>query len=574
MSSITKLRYIFDRKIKVKLAFLLIAIIIGAMLETLALSIISPFISILMDNSIIQSNKIVNFFYNLLGFQSTEGFLALLAFLLAFVYISRGIYIYWLNKVQYAFIGKRRVELSSRLMEKTMSKPYLFHANKNVAEMQKVVVDDVVQFLNLITSILQLLTDAFMTIFILVFLLVVSFQMTFVVIAMAAICLFLYFKVFRRKIRKFGQKTREKYIEMTKTVNQGLGGIKEVKVLHREKYFEDAFKKSGNEYTAAWRRYQVINSIPKLIIESVCFSGAFVLVGFYILTGANVVAIVPQLSLFVLAAFRLLPAISRIAGYVTGVIYLMPCVDAIYASLFEDAAFYSPVSENRANIKNSLDIEIHGVTFRYPNIKTPVLKNVSLTIPDKTAVAFVGSSGAGKTTLADIILGILSPQQGYISYKGKSIHQDSDAWAKRVGYIPQQIYLLDETILENIAFGIPKDEIDDEKVWKSLRQAQLEDFVMSLPDKLQTIVGDRGIRLSGGQRQRIGIARAMYEDPPVMVLDEATSSLDNDTEKAVMEAIMGLHGDKTLIIVAHRLSTIEHCDIVYRIDGKRAVKER
>jgi len=285
-----------------------------------------------------------------------------------------------------------------------------------------------------------------------------------------------------------------------------------------------------------------------------------------VIMGVDLEALIPQLGVFLLAAFKILPAISRIVTNITNFTRHKTAIGLVYSGLYEPSAEYTPFLPEPEVETISKDIIIKNLTFMYPKTKKPILKNVSLTIPHNKSVAFVGTSGAGKTTLVDIILGILHPKQGSVVYNGKSIHHHFSFWAKNIGYIPQVIYLLDENILENIAFGIKSEDIDEEKAWKALEQAQLKEFVQTLPDGLYTQIGERGVRLSGGQRQRIGIARALYGNPEILVLDEATSALDNETETAVMEAIQGLKGSKTVIIVAHRLSTIEHCDVIYKVE--------
>ena len=575
MQILYKLRCVFDRETKIKLVILLIAIIIGAMLETLALSLISPFISILLDESMIETNRYVSFAYDLLGFSSTGTFLALLTFLLAGVYIFRGIYLYAVSKIQYRVIARRQANLSARLLGTILEYPYLYHSGKNLAELQRIIVTDVEQMFTLISNVLLMLTDFFMTVFIVIFLAVVSPIMTLCVVVMSAFCVLLYLKVFRRQIRVAGEKVRDAHIGMNKAVNQAVGGIKEVKVARRERHFHSAFIKYSDVYVKFFTRNQVLAAVPKLVIESVCFGGAFIIIGALIIGGADIASLVPQLSVFVLAAFRLLPAVSRQVGYLNSVIYYRSSVDAVYKSLFEEGdAAANPLPPETELPADVCDIIVSDVTFQYPNTPSPVLRDISLVIPDKKSVAFVGPSGAGKTTLADIILGVLPPESGGVFYAGKSIHRSFDEWSRCVGYIPQQIYMLDESILENVAFGIDHSDIDIDQAWRALEQAQLADFARSLPESLETVVGDRGIRLSGGQRQRIGIARALYNNPSILVLDEATSSLDTETEKALMETIEKFQGDKTMIIIAHRLSTIEHCDIIYRVEDGDVVREK
>ena len=575
MQILSRLRHIFNRDTKVKLVVILVAIIIGALIETLALSLISPFISILLDNSIIETNRYVKYAYDMFRIASVNAFLALLTFLLAGVYVFRGVYLYAVSKLQYRFIARRQSNLSAVLLKRILDYPYLYHTGKNLAELQRIIITDVSNMFGLITSLLMLLTDFFMTIFIVVFLAIVSPLMTLCVCVMALLCVLLYLKAFRRRVRAAGDRSREAQIGMNKAVNQALGGIKEVKVLRREGYFHGIFKKSSDVYVEHYTQFRALDAVPRLVIESVCFGGAFTIIGAMIIGGADIAALVPQLSLFVLAAFRLLPAVSRQVNYLNQVIYYRSSVDAVYKSLFEDDVNVGfALTQITALPAEVPDIIISDVSFQYPNTLSPVLTDISLVIPNKRSTAFIGSSGEGKTTLADIILGVLTPETGGVFFKGKSIHHNSDEWSRNVGYIPQQIYLLDESILENVAFGIDRADIDVEQVWHTLEQAQLASFVRSLPEGLETVVGDRGIRLSGGQRQRVGIARALYNNPSILVLDEATSSLDNETEKAVMEAIEKFQGEKTMIIIAHRLSTIENCDIIYRVEGGTVVREK
>jgi len=572
MATLRKLRRLFDRDTKIKLLILLAAIIAGALLEMLAFSIIQPFITVLTDDSIIEINPYINWAYTFFGFTNAGSFLALLAFLLASVYVFRGLYLYALNRVQFRFIARRQAELSNRLLSKTLGFPYLYHTRRNIAELLNIIVDDVNMLFNMLTGFLLLAADFFMTLFILVFLLIVSPAMTLIVFGLSLLCVLFYMKKFRKQIRNAGKKRRRARIGMTKAVNQALGGIKEVKVLGRENYFKQAFEACSSVFVAAYTQYRVLHAAPKLVIESVCFGGAFISLGVFILAGAGIAGLIPQLSLFVLAAFRLLPAVSRQVAQVSNILYLRSSVDAVHKSLFEempDAPALFQAAEEASGAGQ--DIIVRDLSFQYPNTAEPVFILTSLTIPNKKSIALVGPSGAGKTTLADLILGILTPDAGGVYYEGKSIHQHFGEWVGKAGYIPQHIYLLDESIRENVAFGINKEKIDEAKVWRALDQAQLREFAESLPDGLNTIVGDRGVRLSGGQRQRMGIARAMYEDPPILVLDEATSSLDNETEKAVMDAVMGFKGNKTMVIVAHRLSTVKHCDITYHVDNKTVI---
>ncbi|MCL2592726.1 MAG: ABC transporter ATP-binding protein/permease [Defluviitaleaceae bacterium] len=566
MGVLQKLRKILDRGTKIRLFIVLVGIIIGAGLEVLALSIISPLISVLLDPNMVYDNPFIFWVYDFVGFGGTDAFLAFLTFALAGIYIIRGAYLYLFSKIKFRFIARRQAMMSNKMMRKIMGFSYIYHANNNGAVLQRTIIEDIFNMFSLITNLLMMLMELLMMLFILVFLVIVSPIMTLFVVLLAAICVILYLKAFRNAIRVAGQRNRSAHIGMRKTVNQALGGIKEVKVLRRETYFSSIFNRFSDVFVKENTRFQTLNVLPKLVIEAVCFGGAFALVGFFILVGTDITGIVPQLSVFVLAAFRLLPAIGRLVSQYNMVVYNLPSVDAVYRNLFEEETRESNSISTVKPVDGS-GVYVRGLSYEYPNATKSVLNDVNLDIPENKSVAFVGPSGAGKTTLADLILGILTPVTGSIFHKGRIAHNNFDEWGQHIGYIPQQIYLLDETILENVAFGIDREKIDEDMVWKALEQAQLVEFVKSLPGGLETVVGDRGIRLSGGQRQRMGIARALYADPSILVLDEATSSLDDDTEKAVMDAIVSLAGKKTMLIIAHRLSTIEHCDIVYRIEN-------
>jgi len=576
MATLRKLRRIFDRKAKIKLVILLIGIIIGAFLDMFALSLISPFISVLLDNTVVYSNPYISLVYNLLNFRSVESFLSFLVFCLASVYIFRGVYLYVLNKIQFSFIARSQTALTVRLSEQLIRYPYLYFTNHNAAELQRIVFIDVNEFFILVASVLSLLTSVFMSVFIIILLIIVSLEMTLLVVFLSLIYVFLYLKILKKRIQTSGENWRVASTDMYKAILQTFGGIKEIKVLRKENHFKEILTKHSTTTSTIFAQHNFYGVLPGIAIEIVCFGGAFLVLGFVILSGGDIVGIVPQLSLFVLAAFRLLPAISKIVSTYNYMLIYTPSVNAVYKNLFdecsEEALDNSNDTEDIIPTVNE-DITINNATFKYPLAPESVLENVSFIIPHKNSIAIIGTSGSGKTTLADIILGLFTPTSGGIYYKGKSIHTTPDEWSAQIGYIPQQIYLLDESIIANVAFGVNEEHIDEKKVWKALEQAQIKEFVESLPRGLQTEVGERGIRLSGGQRQRIGIARALYNDPSILVLDEATSSLDDDTEKAVMDAVMGFRGNKTMIIIAHRLSTIEHCDIIYRVEDKQVTME-
>jgi len=573
MTLFAKARHIFPRNVKIKFVLLLIGIVVGAQIETLTLSVIQPFIIIITDPSIVYTNRILYFVYSLFGFRGYVPFLAFLAVVIAAVYTFRGFYVYFFARIQNRFLATNTAVMSSKLMTQTLKQPYLYHVNNNAVGLQRVVSRNAERLFGMVNNILLLLIDGFMSLFMLVFLMITSFSMTLVVLFFAFVCVFIYFKYFKGRIQTSGDDEARGMVMINKSVLQALYGIKEIKISRKEAYFTNKFKSASVNTIKVREQVQSLRQLPRLFIESLCFSGAFLVVAGVILAGIDMETLIPQLGVFMLAAFKLLPAISRIVNSITMIMRQSSSINQVYSGLFEHDETLDPLAIDELEAIEptvaSRDIIISNLTFMYPKMRKPVLRNISLTIPHNKSIGIIGSSGSGKTTLVDIILGLLAPQQGCVVYNGKSVHHHFAAWAKNIGYIPQVIYLLDETILENVAFGVDKKDIDEEKVWYALEQAQLKEVVQSLPDGLQTQVGERGVRLSGGQRQRIGIARALYDNPEILVLDEATAALDNETESAVMEAIQGLKGDKTIIIIAHRLSTIKNCDIVYRVKRRR-----
>jgi len=574
MSPVAKLKLIFPRHVKIKMIFLVISIVVGAQIETLTLSLIQPFIMTLTDPSIIYTNRILNFVFTFFNFSGVILFLAFLAIAIAFIYTFRGFYVYFLTRFQNRFLAQNTAALSNSLLIQTLGQPYLYHANNNLAKLQQIVIRNAERLYGLVNNALSLLIDGFMTLFILVFLIISSFSMTMVVLFFAAICIAIYICIFRGRIKSSGDDEQRGMIQINKSVIQALHGVKEIKIMQKEKYFAKKFESVNRETVKVREQVQSMRQLPKLFMESLCFSGAFLVVAVVIFVGVDMQTLIPQLGVFMLAAFKLLPAISRMLNNITQIVRHMPSIQIVYRALYEQDQKYAQKPPDPDINIISKDIIVDGVKFKYPRSKKVVLSNVSFTIPHNTTVGIIGPSGSGKSTLVDLILGILYPQEGSIIFDGKSIHHDFEDWAKNVGYVPQTIYMLDENIKRNVAFGVDKKKINEDKVWYALEQAQLKELVENMQDGLMTMVGDRGVKLSGGQRQRIGIARALYSNPSILVLDEATSSLDNLTESAVMDAIKSFRGQKTIIIVTHRLSTIEHCDIVYKIKKGRVVEVR
>jgi len=389
-------------------------------------------------------------------------------------------------------------------------------------------------------------------------------------------------KIFIKPVmKKAGEENQEYYSGLFKHISETVMGIKEIKVSGREKQFVEDYKECGKGYVGAVQKYTVINNIPRLIIEVVCMAGVVLYFLYLYLYGGDAAKSIGTLSMFALGLTRLMPCANRINNQLNNIAYFEPFFMGVTDNLQDeiqsgktDISSLEPPTEKLPATK---EITMTDITFHYANTRgVNILEHANLTIPIGTSVGIVGTTGAGKSTIVDILLGLLKAQEGEICVDGVNIFENGNyrKWLKNVGYIPQSIFMLDDTIRRNVAFGIREEEIDDDRVWEALKEAQLDEFVKTLPDGINTGIGERGLQISGGQRQRIGIARALYDDPEVLVMDEATSALDNETEKAIVDSINRLQGSKTMIIIAHRLQTIEKCDAVYRVENKQVIKER
>lgn len=568
-----KLNYIFSAKDKGKLLFIMFLIIIGSFCELLGVTIFLPFIEIIMDSSAIENSEILSVLFQLFSCKSREDFIVVLAALIASVYVVKNIYLSFMQNAILKFSYNTRMRLATRLLVTYMNEPYTFHLSKNTAELQRCLQVDANQFMLLLNSTLQLLAELAVVLVLGLFLFDTSHSMTVVVGGLLVICVGGYLLLSKKVSLRLGEQNQRYNAKLIQWINQSLGGIKEVKVLEREDYFVTCYKDNYKKLIKGARINELLVAIPKYIIETVCIVGLIAAIVFKMYFGRREIeTFIPQLAAFAIAAFRLLPSVGKINAYINNILYCKPSLDLIYNDFKEvEGHMISKKRSERNSEKYKFDknIRLENISYRYPNVEKDVISDVSFTIEKGKTVAFIGSSGAGKTTIVDIILGLLEPQKGRIMIDDWNACEHMSLWHKKIGYIPQTIYLSDDTIRKNIAFGIMEDEIDEKAIEAALKKAQLWEFVNSLPEGLDTFVGDRGVRLSGGQRQRIGIARALYHDPDVLILDEATSALDNETEQAVMESIESLQGIKTMLIIAHRLTTIKNVDIIYEVtEGK------
>lgn len=573
---IKKLNYIFSKKDKIKIGLLMVIVIAGSFLELLAISIFSPFINLIMDPNSLEENEIMSYVFRLLNFENFEYFLAFLAVGIIVIYLIKNVYIIAEKNIIYKFSYKIQQTMSTKLLKSYMQEPYTFHLNKNISVLQRSMQEDTDQFTKGIIHMMEMVAEIFVCIAIGIYLFVVSKSITVIVAGLLLLCLIIFSGISKKYSSEWGREGQQYKAKIYQWMNQSLGGIKEIKVLNREESFIRHYDGYFAGYVRVLRLNRLIGVIPKYIIEMVCMVGMLLAVIFKIFYGQKELEeFVPQLAVFAVAAFRLLPSVGKINEHLSAVLYAIPSLDLIYNDLIEIDKLQVAKKEIDSDWKFKNKLEVKNVTYAYPDGDTNVIENANFVIDRGATVAFVGVSGAGKSTMVDILLGLLAPQYGKIYADGMNVYKNLPTWQKEIGYIPQTIYLSDDTIRNNVAFGVDEKEIDEQAVVYALQQAQLYDFVESLPEGMDTYVGDRGVRLSGGQRQRIGIARALYHNPEVLVLDEATSALDNDTETAVMEAIEKLQGHKTILIIAHRLTTIKNADVIYEVgNGKVERKEK
>ncbi len=575
-----KLMVLLDGKQKRTMILLVFMMLIGAILEVFSVATVIPVANIVFMPEEIHENKLLSAAYEMFGFESDKAFGIAVMLLLIVAFVLKNIYIYFMQKAMYHFVYTNQFRTSERMMKNYMRRGYEFYLNADTAVIQRSITSDVNNMYGLILALLQLISESIVFVVLSVVLLVSDPLMTIIIASLLGITLLIIKVVIKPIMHRAGEDNQEYYSNLFKWINQTVIGIKEVKIGGREKYFIDTYAEYGKGYVNAVQRYTLYNNIPRLVIETVCVAGIVAYLLFLFLNGGQTENLLDIIAAFGVALMRMMPCANRINNQLNSISYFEPFFMGVSDNLQDeidgkntDVSVFE-VQKEKLPVKN--EIVMKDISYKYPNTEKWILKDANVTIPIGSAVGIVGETGSGKSTFVDVLLGLLVMQKGEITADGQNIFEGNNyrKWLKNVGYIPQTVFMIDDTIRKNVAFGIPEDEIDEERVWEVLKEAQLDEFVKSLPEGLETGIGERGIRLSGGQRQRISIARALYDDPAVLVLDEATSALDNDTEKAIMDSINHLHGKKTLIIIAHRLQTIEKCDAVYRIEGTKAVRER
>lgn len=577
---IKKMNLLLDKKQKRFMVLMVIMMLIGAVLETASISIVIPVVTLVMDQNAVENNELVHSIYEFLGMDSVRNFTILVMLSMVFAFVLKNIFLYVQQKVLYHFVYTNQFRTSERMMKNYMRRGYEYFLNADTAVIQRSITSDVNNMYGLILALLQLVSEVIVFVCLAAVLLVAEPRMTLMISVLLVITLYIIKVILKPIMYKAGEDNQNYYSGLFKWISQTVTGIKEVKIGGKESYFVDEYIKCGKGYVDAVQKYTLYNNIPRLLIETVSVAGMIFYMLYLLLSGEDTKEMLSIIAAFGVAIMRLMPCANRINNQINNLAFFEPFFmgvsDNLQDEIGNDKADMTSLLPMEEKLPVEKEIVLKGVTYKYPNTDKLIFDHADLTIPVGGSVGIVGSSGAGKSTIVDVLLGLLRMQEGTIEADGVDVMEQGNyrKWLKNVGYIPQTIFMLDDTIRKNVAFGIPEDKIDEKRLWEVLREAQLDQFVESLPEKENTGIGERGVRLSGGQRQRIGIARALYEDPEVMILDEATSALDNDTEAAIMDSINRLQGRKTLIIIAHRLQTIEKCDAVYRVEQGKIVKER
>lgn len=579
-----KLNYILTRKQKLKSIKVGFWAITGSFLELLGISAILPFIQAITDVDSLMEKKYIMVLCNIINITKREQILVVLGIAIMGIYILKNIIMIYCYYVQYDYSTQISKDLSVKMLDSYLKRPYEFFLETNSAEIIRGCTGDVNGIYNILYNIISLITEVITMTMIGIYLIYTDLIIAVSVIVLMIIVLMGMLFIFKPIFKKIGKKWFVVAVDKNRVLYQTISGAKEIFVNQRQEMFKCQYAEVADEERKINRVKETLSQSPNRITEGICVAGVIGIVCYRLLMdSANIEMFIPKLATFAMAAFQIFPSIGKITSRLNIIVFQMPALENVYNNMkianeqntenrVENKEKKYDIDNECAELKN--EIAISNVYWKYENQDKPVFNNLSLNIKKGQLIGLIGASGAGKTTLVDIVLGLLKPQKGEITLDGTNIEFIPNQWANIVGYVPQTIYLIDDTVRNNVLFGLDKEESDD-GIWEALQKAQIDDFIRSLPEGLDTIVGERGVKFSGGQRQRIAIARALYGKPELLILDEATAALDNETETAVMEAIEMLQGEITMIIVAHRLTTIKKCDYIYAIeDGSAVLKEK
>lgn len=554
-----------------KSGFILLGfMLVGMALETLGVSLIVPVITMMMQSDLSVNSNMFSFVIGAFDYQTKTELIAIVMLLLLAAYLLKNLFLAFLLWQQKNFAFNVRINLSQRLFIRYLRQTYSFHLMRNSAELVRNATTEIDHFAMLINNLLIFLSELLVVIGITVLLVFIEPYGTLIIGGLFLLFAWLYHQITSSRISRWGRERQLHNGLRLKHLMQGLGSVKDVKLLGRESDFINQFQFSNTRTFTVMKYQAVIAELPRLLFEFLVVAGLGLLVVIMLHQNNEINTIIPTLGLFAVAAFRLMPSVNRLLISIQQFRYTMPVVSTLHQELCisldtEEKSSFEAVSFNQSLV-------LEGLSYYYEDTSTPTLDDVSLTIQKGESTGIIGPSGSGKSTLIDVMIGLLTPHSGSVKVDGATTVLASRGWKDKIGYVSQSIYLTDGTLKKNIAFGLPGGDIDEDAVWHAIKAAQLDTFIKSLPNGIETVIGENGVKLSGGQRQRIGIARALYHDPEILVLDEATSALDHETEAEVMRAVNKLHGEKTIIIVAHRLSTVSQCDRLFRLEKGRIME--
>lgn len=570
-----KLGYILSSSQKRLFGVLFCVGLLAAVLEMLGVAIVIPVLNMMLDMDTLRTKRYIQLLNNLFSLKSDSQTRWAICISVMIVYIGKNLFFSFYSWLSARYACKIQRELSARVLNAYMKQGYIFFVQNNTGDLLQGITGDVSGVYNIIKMLLTILTKALTIICIVVFIMLQSPNMAFILGILIILCFVFIQMIFKKIMSSNGRKLRDLSKESYQISLEAIQGNKEILAMNKQSFFVNYYEKIVSRRNNVMVRVEVGASLPTYIIETICIIGLLVTVAFQMDAVANLDKLITQLSTIAIGAFRILPALGVISSGVNTIMMYTAQLGTAHSTLERVKALEKEQKEKVASIevnhKFVRDIQIKELSYQYPNSEEKVLNAVNFTIKKGQSVALIGPSGAGKTTMADLLLGLLKPSEGNIFMDDMDIEQLGGDWNRIIGYVPQTMYLIDDTIRRNIAFG--EETEDDTKIWEALRIAQMEEFVKKLPQGLDTRVGELGVRFSGGQRQRLSIARALYRNPDILVLDEATAALDNETESEVMNAIEKLQGYKTLIIVAHRLSTVRNCDVIYEVKDK-AITEK
>lgn len=571
-----KFNSLFNKLQKRKMIFVICMMFITGIMEMIGVGLIVPIITIIMNTNDVNDNAIIRLVSNLFNFSEVQQVIYLLIIILICTYIFKGTLLFFQAYLQYSFIYHNRLTMQKEILNKYIHRPYEFFLQASSGEIVGRIMEEVSKTFDLLIIFMNLLTEILVVGILLITVIIINPIIALIITVVLGVLLLVICFCVKPTMSKAGFKYQLNISHMNKWILQSVIGIKEIKTSKKETYFVNQFTKYGKLTAESLKTHKIIENIPRLAVETISIILMLIILLFIFMKENSVSTVLPQLMAFAMAAVRIIPGANRISIYFGQIPYYEPMLDKAI-EIINETKSWNLLCEKKEEQQQPMSFtqccELSNISFTYPQSDNMVLEHANMVIKYGQSIGVTGCSGSGKSTAIDILLGLLQPNEGHVLCDGIDIQSNYQGWLSLIGYIPQMIFMLDDTIRNNIAFGYNEGEIDDDQIWKVIEEARLGDFVRSLPHALDTEIGERGIRISGGQRQRIGIARALYSEPQILVFDEATSSLDNQTETEIIESINNLHGKKTMIIIAHRLETIKDCDIVYQVREGKIIQE-